>query len=79
MNFTQCVHTCCRCAGSQTFSLFAVHPDCCLYLLQGASVVLYRNCELRKYQIFAYTKWIGGLFGSPGVTGTRPGKENVKN
>ena len=39
-------------------------------------MVLYRNSEIRKYQVFAYTKWVGGLFGSPGITGTRPGKEN---
>ncbi|XP_065897641.1 uncharacterized protein [Dysidea avara] len=41
--------------------------------MKGASVVLYRNSDIRKYQVFAYTKWVGGLFGSPGVTGTRPG------
>ena len=40
-------------------------------------MVVYRNSEIRKYQVFAYTKWVGGLFGSPGVTGSRPG-ENIK-
>ena len=38
--------------------------------------MVYRNSEIRKYQVFAYTKWVGGLFGSPGVTGSRPG-ENI--
>ncbi|XP_013419086.1 sphingosine-1-phosphate lyase-like, partial [Lingula anatina] len=39
----------------------------------GASVVLYRSEELRKYQIFAYSGWPGGLFGSPSMAGSRPG------
>lgn len=41
--------------------------------LKGASVVLYRNNNIRKYQVFAYSEWPGGLFGSPGLAGTRPG------
>ncbi|CAH1773626.1 unnamed protein product [Owenia fusiformis] len=40
---------------------------------KGASVVLYRNAEIRKFQIFAYADWPGGLFGSPSMAGTRPG------
>ncbi|XP_019855201.1 PREDICTED: sphingosine-1-phosphate lyase-like [Amphimedon queenslandica] len=40
---------------------------------KGASVVLYRSSEIRKYQVFAYTDWPGGLFGSPSMSGTRPG------
>lgn len=40
---------------------------------QGASVILYRNADIRKYQIFAYVDWPAGLFGSPGMAGSRPG------
>ncbi|XP_006825455.1 sphingosine-1-phosphate lyase-like [Saccoglossus kowalevskii] len=43
------------------------------YTSKGSSVVLYRNAEIRKYQIFAYGGWPGGLFGSPSMAGTRPG------
>ncbi|XP_077990716.1 sphingosine-1-phosphate lyase-like [Glandiceps talaboti] len=43
------------------------------YGAKGASVVVYRNAEIRKYQIFAYADWPGGLFGSPSMAGTRPG------
>ncbi|KAK2150178.1 hypothetical protein LSH36_419g01016 [Paralvinella palmiformis] len=43
------------------------------YSSKGASVILYRNSELRKYQIFAYSRWPGGLFGSPSMAGSRPG------
>ena len=45
-----------------------------LHKLQGASVVLYRSAELRRYQIFAYAEWPGGLFGSPSMAGSRPGR-----
>ena len=37
-------------------------------------MVLYRSGEYRRYQIFASTDWIGGLYGSPVMGGTRPGK-----
>jgi len=40
---------------------------------KGASVVLYRNGDIRKHQYFAYSTWPGGLFGSPSMAGTRPG------
>jgi glutamate/tyrosine decarboxylase-like PLP-dependent enzyme len=43
------------------------------YAAKGASVVLYRNPELRKHQYFAYTDWPGGIYVSPTMTGTRPG------
>ena len=43
------------------------------YAAKGASVVLYRNPTLRKYQYFAYTDWPGGIYVSPTMTGTRPG------
>ena len=36
-------------------------------------MILYKNEEIRKHQIFAYSRWPGGLFGSPSMAGTRPG------
>ncbi len=43
------------------------------YAAKGASVILYRNKEIRKHQFFVYTEWTGGIYGSPGVLGTRSG------
>jgi sphinganine-1-phosphate aldolase len=43
------------------------------YAAKGASVVLYKDSELRKNQYFVYTEWTGGIYASPSVTGTRPG------
>jgi sphinganine-1-phosphate aldolase len=43
------------------------------YCPRGASVVLYRNAELRAHQFFAYPTWPGGLFGSAAMAGSRPG------
>lgn len=40
---------------------------------RGTSVVLYKNAALRKYQYFCFTEWPGGLYGSPTMTGSRPG------
>ena len=34
---------------------------------------MYRSADIRKYQIFAYADWPAGLFGSPGMAGSRPG------
>lgn len=38
---------------------------------KGASVVLYRNRALRRYQYFSVTDWAGGLYASPTMTGSR--------
>ena len=43
------------------------------YAAKGASVVLYRDAQLRRHQYFAYTDWPGGIYVSPTMTGTRPG------
>ena len=43
------------------------------YAAKGASLVLYRSRALRRHQWFAYGDWPGGLYGSPSMTGTRPG------
>ncbi len=43
------------------------------YAAKGASVVLYKTRELRKFQFMGYAGWPGGLWGSPSAAGTRPG------
>jgi sphinganine-1-phosphate aldolase len=43
------------------------------YAPKGASVVLYKTHELRRFQFSTYTKWAGGVYGSPTITGTRAG------
>lgn len=43
------------------------------YAAKGASVILYRNKELRRSQFFVTTDWSGGIYASPTMTGTRPG------
>ncbi len=40
---------------------------------KGASVILYRDRALRRYQFMGYADWPGGLWGSPTAAGTRPG------
>lgn len=43
------------------------------YTFKGASVILYRDRELREHQIFMYDDWPGGLYASSTAAGTRPG------
>ncbi len=43
------------------------------YVSKGASVVLYRDVELRKYQLFVYADWSGGVYATPCISGARPG------
>jgi len=43
------------------------------YAAKGASVILYRDKALRRYQFFVYPDWPGGIYASPTMTGTRPG------
>jgi sphinganine-1-phosphate aldolase len=40
---------------------------------KGASVILYRTPELRKYQFFVYAGWPGGVYATPNISGSRPG------
>ncbi|TDZ23429.1 Sphingosine-1-phosphate lyase [Colletotrichum orbiculare MAFF 240422] len=40
---------------------------------KGNSTVLYRSSELRKYQYYVSPDWSGGVYGSPGMAGSRPG------
>jgi glutamate/tyrosine decarboxylase-like PLP-dependent enzyme len=42
------------------------------YGSKGVSVVLYRTAALARLQPFLTTNWLGGLYGSPSMAGTRP-------
>jgi glutamate/tyrosine decarboxylase-like PLP-dependent enzyme len=43
------------------------------YAPKGASVIVHRTKELRRHQTFTTRNWLGGLYGSSGVPGTRSG------
>jgi glutamate/tyrosine decarboxylase-like PLP-dependent enzyme len=43
------------------------------YAPKGASVILHRNHELRRHQIFVFDGWLGGFYASPNLQGSRPG------
>jgi glutamate/tyrosine decarboxylase-like PLP-dependent enzyme len=42
------------------------------YAPKGASVLLHRTKDLRRYQTFVFDDWLGGFYASPGIQGTRP-------
>jgi sphinganine-1-phosphate aldolase len=43
------------------------------FALKGSSVLLYRPKTLRHHQYFTATHWPGGLYASPGMSGSRSG------
>jgi sphinganine-1-phosphate aldolase len=43
------------------------------YAAKGASVLLHRDKAIRKHQFFMTSDWLGGLYGSPALLGTRSG------
>jgi len=43
------------------------------YSVRGTSTVMYRDGDLRRHQFFSRADWAGGLYGSPTMTGSRPG------
>ena len=43
------------------------------YAPKGASVILHRTKELRRYQTFVFDDWLGGFYASPNMQGSRPG------
>ena len=43
------------------------------YAPKGASVILHRTKELRRYQTFVFDDWLGGFYASPNMQGTRSG------
>lgn len=43
------------------------------YTAKGASVIVHRNKRLRGYQTYVTDNWLGGVYGSSGVLGTKGG------
>jgi len=43
------------------------------YTAKGASVLLHRTRHLRRFQTFVTDNWLGGVYGSSGVQGTKSG------
>jgi glutamate/tyrosine decarboxylase-like PLP-dependent enzyme len=43
------------------------------YTAKGASVIMHRTKQLRNYQTYVTANWLGGLYGSSGVLGTKGG------
>jgi sphinganine-1-phosphate aldolase len=43
------------------------------YAPKGASVILHRDKQLRRYQTFVFDDWLGGFYASPNMQGTRSG------
>lgn len=43
------------------------------YTAKGASVVVYRDKKQRSYQTFVTDNWLGGVYGSSGILGTKSG------
>jgi len=42
------------------------------YASKGASVVLYRNSQLARHQVFMTEDWLGGFYASTTMAGTKP-------
>ncbi|HUF83831.1 MAG TPA: aminotransferase class V-fold PLP-dependent enzyme [Acidimicrobiia bacterium] len=42
------------------------------YSPKGASVLVHRNEELRRHQIFVFDDWLGGFYASSGIAGSKP-------
>jgi len=43
------------------------------YSAKGASVIMYRDKRRRSFQTFVTDNWLGGLYGSSGILGTKSG------
>jgi sphinganine-1-phosphate aldolase len=43
------------------------------YAPKGASVILHRTKELRRHQTFTFDGWLGGLYATPNLQGSRSG------
>jgi glutamate/tyrosine decarboxylase-like PLP-dependent enzyme len=43
------------------------------YATKGAAVLMHRNKMLRSYQTYMTDNWLGGLYGSSGILGTKGG------
>ncbi|KAI8992967.1 PLP-dependent transferase [Trametes punicea] len=40
---------------------------------KGSSVIMYRDAALRRYQYYVNPDWVGGVYASPSIAGSRPG------
>jgi len=40
---------------------------------KGSSVIMYSNSSLRRHQYSVFPDWPGGVYGTPGLAGSRPG------
>ncbi|KAH9892638.1 PLP-dependent transferase [Cubamyces lactineus] len=40
---------------------------------KGNSVIMYRDAALRRFQYYVNPDWMGGVYGSPSIAGSRPG------
>ncbi|KAI0645770.1 PLP-dependent transferase [Trametes meyenii] len=40
---------------------------------KGNSVIMYRDAALRRYQYYVNPDWVGGVYASPSIAGSRPG------
>lgn len=38
---------------------------------QGNSVIMYRDAGLRRYQYYVNPSWMGGVYASPSIAGSR--------
>jgi sphinganine-1-phosphate aldolase len=47
------------------------------YTPKGSSILLYRNSELYKNQIFVQSQWNGGIYATPTIPGSRSGNNIV--
>jgi sphinganine-1-phosphate aldolase len=43
------------------------------YAPKGASVILHRSKDLRRYQTFVFDDWLGGMYATPNMQGSRSG------
>jgi glutamate/tyrosine decarboxylase-like PLP-dependent enzyme len=43
------------------------------FAAKGASTILYRDARFRRYQFYVHADWPGGLYGTPTMSGARPG------
>ena len=39
--------------------------------LQGNSVIMYKNSDLRRFQYYVNPDWVGGVYASPSIAGSR--------
>lgn len=44
------------------------------YAPKGASIILHRSKNLRRYQTYTFDDWLGGFYASPSMQGSRSGQ-----